>query len=63
MKNTRDRPTIERSAAKTDDLRAEPDARSSVRLLPHFDTFLLGPKDKGHLVGEAHYKRVYRKAG
>ncbi|MEE9268308.1 MAG: winged helix DNA-binding domain-containing protein [Thermoplasmata archaeon] len=50
-------------ATEVDDLRAEPDARTSVRLLPYFDTFLLGHKDKGHLVEEAHYKRVYRKAG
>ena len=48
---------------EVDDLRAEPDAQTSVRLLPYFDTFLLGHKDKGHLVDEAHYKRVYRKAG
>lgn len=34
-----------------------------VRLLPHFDGYLLGHKDKGHLVDAAHYKRVYRKAG
>lgn len=34
-----------------------------VRLLPFFDVYLLGHRDKGHLVGEAHYKRVYRKAG
>jgi len=34
-----------------------------VRLLPVFDTFLLGHRDKGHLVDAAHYKRVYRKAG
>lgn len=35
----------------------------SVRLLPSFDSFLLGHKDKGHLVDAAHYKRVYRPAG
>lgn len=34
-----------------------------VRLLPFFDAFLLGHKDKGHLVDAAHYKRVYREAG
>ena len=34
-----------------------------LRLLPHFDTYLLGHKDKGHLVDAAHYKRVYRAAG
>jgi hypothetical protein len=34
----------------------------SVRLLPHFDVFLLGHKDKKHLVVEAFYKRVFKKA-
>lgn len=34
-----------------------------VRLLPHFDTYLLGHKDKSHLIDRARYKRVYRKAG
>jgi len=34
-----------------------------VRLLPSFDPYLLGHHDKGHLVGNAHYKRVFRKAG
>ncbi len=33
-----------------------------VRLLPHFDIFLLGHKDKSHIVGEAHYKQVFKKA-
>ncbi len=37
--------------------------RPCVRLLPFFDSFLLGLKDKGHLVDAAHYKRVYRPAG
>jgi hypothetical protein len=35
----------------------------SVRLLPFFDAFLLGHKDKGHLVEAKHYKRVYRPQG
>jgi uncharacterized protein YcaQ len=35
----------------------------TVRLLPSFDAYLLGYRDKGHLVDEAHYKLVYRKAG
>ena len=35
----------------------------SVRLLPSFDAYLLGHRDKSHLVDAAHYKRVYRKAG
>lgn len=34
-----------------------------VRLLPNFDSFLLGLKDKSHLVDAAHYKRVYRPQG
>ncbi len=37
--------------------------RPLVRLLPYFDSFLLGHKEKGHLVDAAHYKRVYRAAG
>lgn len=35
----------------------------NVRLLPFFDSFLLGLKDKGHLIDAAHYKRVYRPQG
>ena len=31
-------------------------------LLPHFDCYLLGHALKDHLVDDAHYKRVYRKA-
>ena len=34
-----------------------------VRLLPSFDAFLLGVKDKSHLVDPGHYKRVYRPQG
>jgi hypothetical protein len=37
--------------------------RPNVRLLPFFDSFLLGHKDKGHLVEARHYKRVYRPQG
>ncbi|MFX1301501.1 MAG: winged helix DNA-binding domain-containing protein, partial [Promethearchaeota archaeon] len=33
-----------------------------VRLLPHFDIFLLGHKDKNHIVDETHYKQVFKKA-
>ncbi len=33
-----------------------------VRLLPHFDIFLLGHKDKTHIVDETHYKQVFKKA-
>jgi hypothetical protein len=35
----------------------------SVRLLPSFDAFLLGHRDKSHLVDDAYYKRIFRKAG
>ncbi len=34
-----------------------------VRLLPNFDTYLLGHKEKGHLVEPRHYKLVFRAAG
>jgi len=33
-----------------------------VRLLPYFDTYLLGHRDRAHLVDAAHYRRVYRPA-
>lgn len=49
-----------------DDAEALPPAREfdgAVRLLPYFDGYLLAHRDKGHLVDEAHFKRVYRKAG
>lgn len=35
----------------------------SVRLLPSFDCYMLGHKEKSHIVDKAHYKRIYRKAG
>lgn len=37
--------------------------RPLVRLLPFFDSFLLGHKEKGHLVETKHHKRVYRPQG
>jgi len=37
--------------------------RPLVRLLPFFDSFLSGQKDKGHLVETKHYGRVYRPQG
>ncbi len=37
--------------------------KRTVRLLPYFDSFLLGHKERGHLVDAAHYKRIYRSAG
>ncbi|MFQ5985919.1 MAG: winged helix DNA-binding domain-containing protein [Thermoplasmata archaeon] len=50
-------------ATELDEFRTEPEAEPSIRLLPYFDVYLLGHKDKGHLVDPTHYKRVYRKAG
>jgi hypothetical protein len=41
----------------------ESEKQYSVRLLPSFDPFMLGHKDKGHLVDKGYYKRIYRKAG
>lgn len=37
--------------------------RPLVRLLPYFDSFLMGHKERDHLVDAAQYKRVYRAAG
>jgi len=34
-----------------------------LRLLPHFDVYLLGHADKNHLVHSGNYKRVYRNQG
>lgn len=34
-----------------------------LRLLPHFDPYLLAHADKNHLVSSFHYKRVYRNQG
>lgn len=34
-----------------------------VRLLPHFDSYLLAHRDKDHLLSAKHYKRVYRNQG
>ena len=35
----------------------------TVRLLPYFDSFLMGHKGRDHLVDAAHYRRIYRPAG
>lgn len=35
-------------------------SRPVLRLLPHFDPYLLAHASKEHLVGERHYKRIYR---
>lgn len=37
--------------------------KGGVRMLPSFDCYMLGHKDKSHIVDQAYYKRVYRKAG
>jgi hypothetical protein len=34
-----------------------------LRLLPNFDPYLLAHASKNHLVGDKHYKRIYRPAG
>ncbi len=36
---------------------------SSIRLLPLFDPYLLAHREKDHLLGAEHYKRVYRNQG
>jgi uncharacterized protein YcaQ len=38
-------------------------AADSVRLLPHFDPYLLAHREKDHLLGARHYKLVYRNQG
>lgn len=43
-----------------DALRAGGGKVQSVRLLPHFDPYLLGHREKDHLLAARHYKRVYR---
>jgi len=48
------------------DLRALRDTEpviGHVRLLPHFDVFLLAHRRKEHLIAKQHYKKVYRNAG
>ncbi len=35
----------------------------TVRLLPYFDSFLMGHRGRDHLVDAGHYKRIYRPAG
>ena len=39
------------------------EGESSVRLLPHFDPYLLAHREKDHLVAPHLYKRVYRNQG
>src|SRR5262249_32946346 len=43
-----------------DALRSASVGTNSVRLLPHFDPYLLAHREKDHLVPAKHYKRVYR---
>jgi hypothetical protein len=38
-------------------------AGQALRLLPHFDPYLLAHREKEHLLSRAHYKRVYRNQG
>jgi len=45
------------------ELRDAPLPPHVLRLLPHFDVYLLGHADKNHLITAAHYKRVYRNQG
>src|SRR2546427_12940477 len=49
----KDLPDLEKAAS-------EP---GTVRLLPSFDPFLLGHRDRDHLVDRAHYKQVYKDQG
>lgn len=49
----RDRAVLERAAL----------GASTLRLLPSFDSFLLGHAAKAHLVDTEHYKKVYRNQG
>jgi hypothetical protein len=41
----------------------KPPAERSLRLLPHFDPYLLAHREKDHLLSRANYKRVYRNQG
>lgn len=38
-------------------------AEDTVRLLPYFDSFLMGHRGRDHLVDARHYQRIYRPAG
>lgn len=42
---------------------AAADDGTTVRLLPYFDTYLLGHEERRHLVGAPHHRRVYRPQG
>jgi len=45
------------------DLNGNPGSETCIRLLPYFDSYLLGHREKDHLLSERHYKRVYRNQG
>jgi hypothetical protein len=38
-------------------------SKPCIRLLPSFDSYLLAHREKNHLLGAQHYKRVYRNQG
>jgi uncharacterized protein YcaQ len=40
-----------------------PAPKTSIRLLPNFDSYLLAHREKDHLLSAQHYKRVYRNQG
>ena len=44
-------------------LNSSPAVKSSIRLLPNFDSYLLAHREKDHLLSAKHYKRVYRNQG
>lgn len=44
-------------------LESSVERKSCVRLLPHFDPYLLAHREKDHLLEAKHYKRVYRNQG
>jgi Winged helix DNA-binding domain len=44
-------------------LSGRPAAKTSIRLLPNFDSYLLAHREKDHLLSPQHYKRVYRNQG
>jgi uncharacterized protein YcaQ len=44
-------------------LRQTSKAKIPIRLLPNFDVYLLAHREKAHLLGAQHYKRVYRNQG
>jgi hypothetical protein len=45
------------------DLNRDCGSECCIRLLPHFDSYLLAHREKDHLLSSKHYKRVYRNQG